>query len=63
LTSSSSAIEEKEKQIEDLDSSFKLGIDLVNKLNNYFESSSNLKLNDDNELSYLFDILPANLKI
>lgn len=64
LTRSSKANEDRIRQIHDLDSKFNIGLDLVDKLQLYFEQNEkSLETSAIYDMSYLMKILPANLKI
>ena len=63
LTKSSQAIEERKRQINELDEKFNIGPDLVDKLLEYFENNVSMAGTSAEDMGYLFSLLPASLKI
>lgn len=64
ITQKSRANEDRLRQINDLDMKFNIGAELVEKLQLYFENNINsLDSSTQNDMDYIFKLLPATLKI
>jgi predicted PurR-regulated permease PerM len=63
ITRNNASNQERIQQIDQLDSKFKIGADLVEKLTSYFTNyNSDIEYETNQEMSYLLKILPATLK-
>ena len=63
LAGSSQANEERIRQVHELDEKFNIGPDLVDRLLVYFEQNVGMAGSSQQDMGYLFDVLPASLKI
>lgn len=63
LANSSQVNEERIRQVHELDEKFNIGPDLVDRLLVYFEQNVSMTGSSQQDMGYLFDVLPASLKI
>ena len=63
LAGSSQANEVRIRQVQELDEKFNIGPDLVDRLLVYFEQNVSMAGSSQQDMGYLFDVLPASLKI
>ena len=63
LSKSSQANEERIRQVHDLDEKFNIGPDLVDKLLIYFEQNISVAGSSEQDMEFLFEVLPAPIKI